>query len=402
MNIKTNTTYLNLLFSLLGILNLSAQQFSLQGDATALNTTTFRLTANSNDQKGMITSLYPKDLTQNFELNFEAFFGNNDGNGADGIAFVFSKACSPTLVEGVGIGASGIANSVIIEFDTYNNGSDYFDIEQHHITIFKNGQMNSMNQIMDAVSSPVCASEDCDNIDDGAWHQIKIKWQYISASSQKISVFFDGSLRVSSTKNHIDNSFQGNTKVFYSLTAATGGFNNTQSVRVSNASLIQSVCSGVPLTLTAPELGSNYTWSQGSSTTNSLTFTPTTTVNVTCTYIDFCSIQRVINYNYSLLPSPTQPTITSNSPICNGENAEFTLTGQANTIVNYTINTNFDSVTIPASGTITISLPNPTTTTIFIIEDIVLDSCSLLPTAINETTTVLISNPPITSPIITN
>jgi len=399
MKINISTIQLVLLFSFLGTLNLSAQQFSLQGNATALTATTYRLTANSNNQKGMITNLYPKDLTQNFELDFEAYFGSNFGSGADGIAVVFSKACNPNLVDGAGIGASGIPNSVIIEFDTYNNDFSSFDIPEHHITIFKNGQMNSFNHIMDAVSQPVCASSDCDIIDNNSWHQIKIKWQYISATSQKISVFFDGNLRVTSTKNHISNSFLGSTKVFYSLSAATGAAHNDQQVRISDNSVINAICNGTPVTLTAPELGSNYTWTQGSSTTNSLTFIPTTSGNVTCNYIDFCSIPREITYSIDVLSLPIIPTITSNSPICNGEDAEFTISGQPGTIVNYYLNTDFAAVEIPASGTTTIIFPNPTTATTFEIDQISLGTCSIVPTSV---TTVLIANPPITSPIVTD
>lgn len=399
MKIKTSTLQLILLFSLLGILNLFGQQFSLQGDAAVINATTYRLTSNSNNQKGMITNLYPKDLTQNFELDFEAFFGFNYGYGADGIAVVFSKACNPDLVDGAGIGASGIPNSVIIEFDTYDNSFWLFDIPEHHITMFQNGYMDSANQIMDNVTQPVCALTNCGIIDTNTWHQIKIKWEYLSPFSQKISVFFNGNLRVTSTKNHINNSFQGNTKVFYSLSAATGAAINDQLVKISENSVINSICSGTPVTLTAPELGSNYTWTQGSSTTNSLTFTPTSTGNVTCNYIDFCLTPRSITYNIEILPDPVLPTITSNSPICNGEDAEFTLTGQPGTIVNYYLNTDFAAVEIPASGTTTIIFPNPTTATTFEIDQISLGTCSIVPTSV---TTVLIANPPITSPIVTD
>ncbi|MFY7810259.1 MAG: lectin-like domain-containing protein [Flavobacterium sp.] len=400
MKIKIITLLLILLISLFGIQNLSAQQFSLQGDASVINATTYRLTPNSNNKKGMITNLYPKDLTQNFELDFEAFFGFNNGNGADGIAVVFSKACNPVLVDGSGIGASGIPNSVIIEFDTYNNSSWLFDIPQHHITIFQNGFMDSANQIMDNVSQPVCAMANCSIIDTNNWHQIKIKWEYLSSTSQKISVFFNGSLRVTSTKNHINNSFQGNTKVFYSLSAATGAAINDQQVKITDNSVINSVCSGTPVTLTAPELGSNYIWTQGSSTTNSLTFTPTSTGNVTCNYTDFCLVPRSITYNIQVLPNPVTPTISSNSPICNGENAQFTLSGTPGTIINYSINTTtLGSITIPASGTTTINVPSPTTSTVFKLEQISLGTCSVLA---NTLSTVLISNPPITSPIVSN
>lgn len=104
-----------------------AQEFTLQGNATVINNNTYQLTPNSTQKAGLITSLYPLNLTTNFELNFELYLGANNGNGADGIGFMISKSCNPTLQAGQGMGVSGTPNSLIAEFDTYFNGAYSFE-----------------------------------------------------------------------------------------------------------------------------------------------------------------------------------------------------------------------------------------------------------------------------------
>ena len=387
-------------FILVGFYKTQAQQqFALQGNATTVNTTTYRLTSDNGGQTGMITNLYPKDLTQNFEINFEVFLGSRNGSGADGIAFIFSKICNPNLVNGGGLGAANISNSIIIEFDTYDNGGGDFDIGNHHITIFKNGLMNSSNHIMDGVSQPVCARSGCGTIDNGNWYPVKIKWEYFSATSQKVSVFFFFFLRVTSTRNHIANSFQGNTKVFYSLSAATGAVSNLQQVRISDNSVINNVCSGSAVTLLAPELGSNYVWSNGGSTTFSNTFVPTTSGNITCTYKDFCNATRTITFNINLKPAIQTPTITTNSPICGVGNAVFTINGTAGTTINYTLDSVPSTSIIPASGNLIITKNNASSDVELKILQIGNSNCSA---STNTSSTINVSSNPITSPINSN
>ncbi|MBK6936480.1 MAG: hypothetical protein IPH18_06040 [Chitinophagaceae bacterium] len=70
----------------------------------------------------MVTNYYPVDLAQNFTISFQLNFGINDATGADGLAFVLSNTCSPPLSNGGGLGVTGIPNSLIAEFDTWDNG----------------------------------------------------------------------------------------------------------------------------------------------------------------------------------------------------------------------------------------------------------------------------------------
>lgn len=374
----------------------NAQQFTLQGSASVINQNTYQLTPDSNNRAGLITSLYPLNLTENFEINFEIFLGTKNGNGADGIAFMLNKACTPVLTIGQNIGVGGTPNSLITEFDTHFNFAANFDIIDHHITIFKNGFLNQTNQVMDVVTSPVCAKDNCFVIDDGVWHSVKIKWDFLSSSSQRLSVYFNNSLRVTSTRNHIAESFSNDPNVFYSFGSATGGKSNLHQVRINGDEVIHNVCSGGQVTLLAPGLGSNYTWTTGSSTTNSNTFTPTSSGSVTCNYTDFCGTNKSIVFSVNLFPSIVLPVLNSVTPICVGQNSSFTITGNQGLVVEFNINNGSPQTqTIPASGSVTIPSTNPSTNQTLTITKVSNASCLIDNLMINQTITV---NPiPVTS-----
>jgi hypothetical protein len=380
----------------------NAQQFTLKGTATATSPNTYRLTENVISQAGLITSLYPLNLTQNFELDFEFNFGSNFGSGADGIAFLMSNDCNPSLQVGAGLGVGGTPNSLIVECDTYDNGSFSFDIFQHHITIFKNGSMFEFGHVMDNVTSPVFALTNQGYIDNNIWYPIKIKWEFLSSTSQKLSVYFNNVLRVTSTRNHITDSFLNNPNVFYSIGGSTGAVTNLQQVRTNEDSVIYNVCTGGEVTLVAPGLGTDYSWSVGSSITNSNTFTPTSSGTVTCNYIDFCNEVRTINFSVNLFSSFALPLLEAATPICIGQNSSFTITGNQGLVIEFNINNGATQTqTIPASENLTIPVTNPSTNQTLTITKVSNANCSLDNLNINQTITV---NPiPVTStPVQTN
>lgn len=382
----------------------NAQQFSLQGTATASTTipNTYRLTQDLMSQAGLITSLYPLDLTQNFELNFEFFFGSRNGVGADGIAFLMSNDCNPMLSNGGQLGVGGTPNSLIAEFDTYFNGPENFDVNFHHITIFKNGFLNQANHVMDLVSNPVSARTNQGVIDNNSWYPVKIKWDYLSETSQRMTVFFNNVQRVTSTRNHIADSFLNNPNVFFSIAGSTGGVTNLQQVRTNEDSVIYNVCTGGEVTLVAPGLGSNYSWSVGNSTTNSNTFQPTSSGTVTCNYTDFCGTNRSINFSVNLFPAIVLPTINAVSPICLGQNSSFTITGAQGLVLEYNINnSSTQTQTIPASGTINIPVNNPSINQTLTITKVSNTNCSS--DNLNINSTIIVAPIPVTStPVQTN
>jgi len=283
------------------------QQFFTQGDAVQIDPITYRITPSQNSKAGMITNLYPVNLAQNFTINFQLNFGVNDDGGADGMMFVLSNLCSPVLSTGGGLGVSNFTNALLVEFDTYNNvGAQFFDINNDHTGIYSNGTMLAPSLISDAATTPVCLNSTCGNVEDGAWHNVTIRWEYISATSQRISLIFDGSTRTTSTRNHIAERFNNATNVFWSITASTGAASNLQQFRVvDNNNNNSTICRGAPVTLTAPTLGTNYSWTGGStSTTNTASFTLTNSGSIACSYRDFCGIDRTVNFNITVNPLP--------------------------------------------------------------------------------------------------
>jgi gliding motility-associated-like protein len=64
-------------------------------------------------------------------------------------------------------------------------------------------------------------------------------------------------------------------------------------------------------------------------------------------------------YTVVVNPAPSVTNVTSNTPICVGEDAIFTITGTANASLDYTINTVGGTTTLDASGSATITMTAP-------------------------------------------
>lgn len=305
MIIKFNPAY-TFVILLFFQLQIHAQQFTTQGNAAQAGPFTYTITPDALSQAGMVTNVYPLNLKQSFSINFQLNFGVNDASGADGFAFLVSNACSPPLTVGSGLGVLGIPNSLIVEFDTWDNLTPFNDISTDHTGIYADGMLSSAGNIMDGATTPVCLNSSCANVEDGQWHDVEIKWEYLNTSLQRISIFFDGVVRATSTKNHILERFANNNIVFWSVSGSTGGNRNLQQFRVAstNNNNINS-CAGVNYTLTAPPLGTNYSWSGGSaSVTNTATYSASITGIITSSYIDYCGVNRSVNFNVTANPNP--------------------------------------------------------------------------------------------------
>lgn len=83
---------------------------------------------------------------------------------------------------------------------------------------------------------------------------------------------------------------------------------------------------------------------------------------------------------------PTVTTLTSNTPICVGSNAVFTINGTAGSVVTYTINGGSNqTITIPTSGQVAVTVTAPTSNVVIALSNVSLNSCS---TTLTNTTTV--------------
>lgn len=183
-----------------------------------------QLTPELNDQTGCAWNGSEVNFNTAFTLSLNAYFGNNI-DGADGTAYVFQ----PNPNSGCGaiggqLGAGGIPNSLIIEFDTYNNDfpAQIYDSPYDHVAVETDGNLLGPSA---PYCGPVAARPGNANLDDGNMHTISISW---NPTLQQLSVYVDGNLRLSCNGNFVSSVFGGDNTVYWGASASTGGLNNQQ------------------------------------------------------------------------------------------------------------------------------------------------------------------------------
>lgn len=249
----------SILILLFGPTNLHAQ-----GDWTTYDSATpivfdckdcYQLTEEQAGQRGCVWDPDLVDFSSVIDVEATLYFGDNDG-GADGICLVFapSPGCGQT---GQGIGAGGIPNSVIIEFDTWDNGAGGGDIPDDHCALNINGD----------VTMPIFGPVGLGNIEDGLPHTMRFVWD----GGSNFEVYFDGALVLSGSYDFV--SVFGGNEVSMGYTASTGGAVNVHIVCPGNDPVPPAdepvfiefdleVCegtTGVPYGV-APESGVTFTW----------------------------------------------------------------------------------------------------------------------------------------------
>lgn len=209
----------------------SKAQYSLVGDATSIGSNCYRLTPDAAGKVGAIWNQSKITLDSNFEVEGSLYFGTNDGNGADGIGFVFQPICSGLGGAGGGIGFYGVSPSFAAEFDTWQNGAgELNDPSDDHIALIKNGDLNHWNA--GNLYGPVTLG----NIENGAYHSFKIRW---TAATQTLEVTFDNIVQISHSVDAVHTIFNDNPNVYWGFTAATGSLANEQSVCISSATFTE-------------------------------------------------------------------------------------------------------------------------------------------------------------------
>ena len=186
------------------------------GDAVDLGGC-IQLTSNSTGQQGCAWLNSPVDFSMPFTHTMTANFGFSDA-GADGICLIYQTNGPGTCgISGGGIGALGIPNSFIVEFDTWNNAPLYDDIPNDHCAVDINGDFST------SLNGPV----DLGNIEDGADHTITFSWD---PGSMSYNIAFDGTPILGGTFDIINNCFGGNTQAYWGYSASTGAATNTQTI----------------------------------------------------------------------------------------------------------------------------------------------------------------------------
>ncbi len=179
------------------------------------------LTPDLNSQAGTLWSFDYVNLDQPMYAELAIYLGANDG--ADGLTFMFttdSRGISAIGNFGGGLGAEGISPSVVIEWDTWNNGSPH-DGPLDHTAVVANGdvyQTNPANIIM-ATDNTVNGGE----LEDGVYHIAQLFWE---PTTNLLTYYLDGVL-IGSITNNI-RTILGNSIVRFGFSASTGGAKNLQ------------------------------------------------------------------------------------------------------------------------------------------------------------------------------
>ena len=372
-------------------------QSTVIGDAIDQGDNCFTITPDQLGQVGGVWFSNPIDFDEDFTIYSQNNFGTKDGNGSDGVAFVFKASSIPEIGSGAGgLGYGGITNSLIVEFDTFRNtqnGDPVFD----HLAILRDG--NISHNAATALTPPVQVSDTNPNIEDGIDHEVKIVW---TAATQTLEVYFDCVLRESLTTDIKTNVFNGDDTVFFGFVGATGGLSNLQEICFNSISFVddflfqdETICNGDFITVDASwPSGVTYSWSPttGVASPNSpvTTISPTVTTTYTVTILDNCgdfsteditiTVQDIENPVFDPIPNycngdtiPDLPLISNNgisgtwSPaIDNTQTTTYTFTPDADEcaavatlqiVVNPNVVPTFDGFPQYCSGDVIPELP---------------------------------------------
>ena len=199
-----------------------AYPYYLNGSATQDNCNCYTLTRPVMNNSGSVWNVNKIDLRESFEFNFSVYLGTVDLQGADGIVFVLQPINTQVGSNGGGLGFANVNPSVGVTIDTYqnlNNEDPVFD----HIAIQRNGDLSHTSN--NNLSGPVTALSGSDNIEDGRWHLLNVKWD---AASKRLSAAVDGIDRVNATIDMVRDVFNNDPMVYWGFTASTGGLHNLQ------------------------------------------------------------------------------------------------------------------------------------------------------------------------------
>jgi gliding motility-associated-like protein len=160
------------------------------------------------------------------------------------------------------------------------------------------------------------------------------------------------------------------------------------------------ICSGSDAVFTingTPNATVTYTLNNGTAVTTVLNSSGVGTVtvsnalvnqqlNVTLIALNGCSRVETLTETIVVNIIPLVSSLTSNTPICAGSNAIFTINGTAGSVVTYTINGGSNqTVTIPTSGQATVTITGPSANVVIALSNVSLNSCF---TTLSNTTTV--------------
>ncbi len=198
------------------------EDFNLSGDTRKTGDNCYRLTEAYEWSSGSVWYKQPIDLQGPFEMELEILFGCDDAGGADGVVFVFAPYQRITGRAGEGMGFSGVRPSLGIEIDTWEN-EHLSDPVEDHVAILKHGSVHHFYNLAGPKIIP--------NIEDCRTHPLAIRWV---PSTKTLSVSLDKKVVLTYTGDLVKDIFQGNGRVYWGITAATGRYYNRHELCFEN------------------------------------------------------------------------------------------------------------------------------------------------------------------------
>ncbi len=238
------------LLFILTVLSATAQQYTVNGNATKDNCRCYTLTPALNFQSGSVWNNNRINLSQSFDFSFDVKLGCQDANGADGMVFVLQPISTSVGSTGGGLGFQGISPSVGVTLDTYQNTTPDNDPTYDHIGIQINGDI--VHTGVNNLAGPLRIADNTDDVEDCKWHVLRVSWDAVTF---RYETYFDGVPRLSIVKDLVTDVFGGNPLVFWGFTGSTGGLNNQQQFCTSLTPRFKSLagqkrCLNEPITFT--------------------------------------------------------------------------------------------------------------------------------------------------------
>ena len=204
-----------------------ASSFAVVGDASInQDTNEVIVVRDLNNQGGAVWFSQTFDLTRGFDYSFQMYLGDKNGGGADGFGFTFHRDAAGTAALGEvgrGLGSSGITPSVVVEWDTFDNGTAVGDIAADHSAVFHDDNSDAANIIVPAQCFED-ADGNCLEIEDDNYHTARIQWQ---PDTNTLRVFFDDVEQIAMQRDIVTEFFGGDPQgIYFGFTASTGGLRN--------------------------------------------------------------------------------------------------------------------------------------------------------------------------------
>lgn len=229
---------------------------------------TYQVTDPVQNIAGAIWTQTPIDLSNDFDMTFQLYFGPDGIWGGDGLAFVLQDNSTGIGFIGNALGYAApfgappiSGNQVALELDIWDNGGAVpTDISEDHMAFSQGGSQH--HNLVTPIAFPGNQV-----IPDGAWHEFRVQW---IAGITTMFAYWEGNATpmISLTNDIVTNYFGGNPIVYWGFTGATGtAYCETRVRVVSNPAITASpttVCPGIPVNftdLTTSPLGGPVTWS---------------------------------------------------------------------------------------------------------------------------------------------